>query len=536
MSRKSLFFASLVVTPVLLVGGIVLGSTSPAHAVDYPLGSISGVVTPEGSHASPDEFEVSFGIEEGTFDPDPDYEYEHPTTATPNSADGQYSLALRAGRYLAYIRPITTDAEAVYPPMYYPGVGTNFLATWVTVVEGENTTLNLEPQVGGFFSADIGFTAPVTYPTMTWTLVDPTGSFPMSEAGPLRIDSYPDTVTREGLWVMGPILAGTYRVGVEWVLSNEYFDDPPVRWRVQWYDHVASSKNATSVVVKKSQTTSALAFDFVPAPDSFISGRVLDANHDPVEGAWVGAESTSGEIAWADEATDADGNYAVRYLSPGDYTVMADGEYGSLETSFYGFYPDSATYDGATLVTIDDAREYGGIDITLTSGQTLTSFWDLTRYQVEVPPAASSTEELLALLQARGVDIESLDEWGVTRDPNDATLTIENLPWTGAQDSMVDVYGYSTAKLLGSFPVRNDSISAIISTASLGNGDHHILIVGRDSGSLRAADLTIGGSGLANTGASGSPLGGLSAFLLFSGVLFVAASIRMRRKAKASAK
>ena len=535
MPRQRLFLASFVLASTMLISGLILGVASPATAVEYPMGSISGVVTPESAHVSPDEFEVSFGLEDGTYDFDPDPTVNSDNLSSVPDTNGNYSASLQAGRYVVYVRPVTSEAEAEYPPMYYPAVGTSFLASWVTVVEGENTVLNLEPKLGGYFSAAVNFTETVTNPTMFWSLVDSTGSFPMSEAEMLRA-SYPATESREGTWVMGPVLPGTYRVGVEWVLSDEYFNDPPVRWRVQWYDHVASSKNATSIVVYGEQTTPAGSFDFIPASDAFISGRVFDASHNPVEGAWVGAESTTGEIAWADEATDADGNYAVRYLNPGDYTVMADGEQGSLMTSVYGFYPESATYDGATMVTVDDAKEYGGIDITLTAGQTPSQFWDLTKYQVEVPPTASTTAELLALLQARGVDIESLDDWGVIQNDNDDTLVIEDLPWKGAHDSMVDVYGYSSAKLLGSFPVRNDSVSALISTVGFGNGNHHILIVGRDSGSLRAADLTVGDSALADSGVSASPLGGLSAILLFSGATLVVASVRMRRKARLAAR
>lgn len=524
------------VAPTVLAAGLVLGIVTPANAdVSYPMGTISGVVTPEGALVTPDQFSISFDIEAGTYASDPDFEFEHPATAEPG-LDGSYSVSLRAGRYVAYVRPVTNEAKADYPPSYYPGVSTNYLASWVTVVEGENTILNLGPKIGGFFSTDIHFEGTVTQPTMSWTLVDPTASFPLSEAVGPRVASFPDTVSREGVWVIGPILPGKYRVGVDWVLSDEIWDTPPVRWRVQWYDHVASAKNATTISVTAGNTTQAGSFNFIPAPNAFISGRVLDASHNPVEGAWVGAESTNGEIAWADEATDAEGHYAVRYLSPGDYTVMADGEQGSIKTTVYGFYPDSATYDGATKVTVDAAQEYGGIDITLTPGQAPEEFWNLTKYQVEVPPMASTTAELLELLHARGVAIESLDDWGVVYVNDDESLSITGLTWKGAQDSMVDVYGYSSAKLLGSFPVRNDSVTAVIPTASLGNGNHHLLIVGRDSGNLRAADFTISDTGLAATGTNSSPLGGLSAALILGGVILLLGAARMRKKGRSAAR
>lgn len=526
MSPKILRPASFIVSAAMLVAGLVLGAAPAANAVTYPMGTISGVVSPTNGDAAPDEFIVRFQLEADTYPLDPDFDFVNIETV-PDSVTGAYSLSVRAGRYLVYVEPQSSNAKSKYPLTYYPAAPIDYLASWVTVTEGNVTTADVAPPLGGFIAAEVNFAGTVTLPTMGWQTYDSTGSFPMGGPTGPRIVSFPATTSREGTWVIGPIMAGTYRVGTEWILSDEYFIGSGTRWRTQYWDHVSSVKNASPVVVQAGQTTTGLAFDIVKSPEASISGVVYDSSHQPIAGAYVAAESTNGEMSWS-SVTAADGSYTINYLGAGTYTVFANAQDEYPMTS-YGYAPNSATYEGATPVILaDDINGQYGIDVTVQSGRSPLRDW--TRYQIELPPPASTSSELLALLQARGVAIDSLDDWGATA--TQGAIFINNLPWSGSRDSAVDIYGYSNAKWLGSVAVRDDMITTNISLTGFTAGDHHILLVGRDSGDVRAADLTVQGAALANTGPRETPLGGLSAFLVFGGMLLVVASVRMRQKAK----
>lgn len=65
------------------------------------------------------------------------------------------------------------------------------------------------------------------------------------------------------------------------------------------------------------------------------------------------------------------------------------------------------------------------------------------------------------------------------------------LIWTGA-DSRVDVYGYSTPTYLGSFPVvAGQAQLSGLDLAALGEGEHHLLIVGQQSGQYQVGTFEV---------------------------------------------
>jgi hypothetical protein len=115
-------------------------------------------------------------------------------------------------------------------------------------------------------------------------------------------------------------------------------------------------------------------------------------------------------------------------------------------------------------VTLDSVIEEFGAD---TAALLETYLLETGR---DVPP---DLEELLTVDGA--LDLSDFSAW---------------LAWTG--DDTVKLYGYSTPTYLGTFPVVNGraEISGVDLTV-LGEGDHHLLIVGEQSGAFEVAQLAI---------------------------------------------
>jgi LPXTG-motif cell wall-anchored protein len=99
------------------------------------------------------------------------------------------------------------------------------------------------------------------------------------------------------------------------------------------------------------------------------------------------------------------------------------------------------------------------------------------------------------------------------------TATID---WAGG-DSFVDVFAYSSPRLVGTFAVVNGVVQVSLTPEMLGmigSGQHTLVLVGQTSGTVAAVGFEIIPT-LANTGAdvSGSLLGGTALLLLGSGLL-----------------
>ncbi len=77
---------------------------------------------------------------------------------------------------------------------------------------------------------------------------------------------------------------------------------------------------------------------------------------------------------------------------------------------------------------------------------------------------------------------------------SDSTFDLSNftawLSWTG--DETVKVYGYSTPTYLGTFPVVNGKAQISgVDLSALGEGEHHLLVVGEQSGEFQLAQLEV---------------------------------------------
>jgi len=108
-------------------------------------------------------------------------------------------------------------------------------------------------------------------------------------------------------------------------------------------------------------------------PTGAVSGRVLDSQGEPVQGAIVRVESSAGSQT---ANTDEQGRYRVFGLRPGKYRVQAKPERqgfgvevrtdGSKDVHHAAtYYSDALTRAGARLVDVTPAGELAGIDIRL---------------------------------------------------------------------------------------------------------------------------------------------------------------------------
>lgn len=116
-------------------------------------------------------------------------------------------------------------------------------------------------------------------------------------------------------------------------------------------------------------------------PQAVVTGRVLDAENKPVEGARVGllkAGSAGGVARWAEVAfaqTLDNGEYRIPRVGPGRYVVkctIPSGEFqrmpseSEVETGYAATYHPNVTDPSLTVqIEVSDAREIRGVDVQL---------------------------------------------------------------------------------------------------------------------------------------------------------------------------
>ena len=131
----------------------------------------------------------------------------------------------------------------------------------------------------------------------------------------------------------------------------------------EYYDNVHDYTNANMVNVSAGATVGDINAQ-LERPGT-ITGRVIDPNGAPVNGAAVSANSNSG---WGNTTTDADGRYTVGDLGAGDYRIEVRAPAGiNLATEYYN---NATSYDTATPVTVTAGANTAGIDVQLAVGGT----------------------------------------------------------------------------------------------------------------------------------------------------------------------
>jgi hypothetical protein len=149
------------------------------------------------------------------------------------------------------------------------------------------------------------------------------------------------------------------------------------------------------------------------------------------------------------------------------------------------------------------------------------------------PPLATDTDGLANLIEDQGLDVEADTSNFQATGANDDLSSIDaNLPlsgvfvWAGQADAFVDVYAYSTAVFVGSFPVINGNV--VLTNVDLSHllpGDHHLVFQGQTSGALAVIGVTVAEAPgeLARTGSDIRlvALGGCAFALVLVGLVLV---------------
>ena len=163
----------------------------------------------------------------------------------------------------------------------------------------------------------------------------------------------------DGSYIIEGLASGSFRVRAE---------APDRGYASQFYSSTAAYSEATLVPVIVGSETAGI--DFVLLAGGSIAGTVLTANPgDPIAGVDVWANSYDGEGQGGGTRTDADGNYEITGLAPGDYRVRAQ----KHEAGLVGEWYDNTTDWGlAARVPVTAGEVTLGIDFDLAGGGTIS--------------------------------------------------------------------------------------------------------------------------------------------------------------------
>ncbi len=162
----------------------------------------------------------------------------------------------------------------------------------------------------------------------------------------------------------------------------------------------------------------------------------------------------------------------------------------------------------------------------------------VTAEQAAAAPPATDSTDLEGYIATNSVDVPGstanftptgtsntdLDKIDPTKPLNG---TYDN--WQDPTDSFVDVYSYSTAKLVGTFPVVGSKVFlANVDLSSLAAGKHYLLLQGQTSGTIGIVQFNV--LALAATGSETAIVLGLAAIsLLALGLWLVLSTVYARR-------
>ncbi|MDO8391323.1 MAG: carboxypeptidase regulatory-like domain-containing protein [Actinomycetota bacterium] len=159
------------------------------------------------------------------------------------------------------------------------------------------------------------------------------------------------TTDANGYYTFPALAPVTFRVSAGAATQND-----PLTW--EYYLDQYSEATATPVVVPAGGT--ATNIDFQLEVGGVISGRITDPAGNPIVGTYVSASGPNGENGGA-TLTDANGEYTMRGITPGSFTVQASpiGDYPQT------FHPSTTSFAEATLVSVGLGEVRTGIDIQM---------------------------------------------------------------------------------------------------------------------------------------------------------------------------
>ena len=187
--------------------------------------------------------------------------------------------------------------------------------------------------------------------------------------------SYTDTTDGAGKFVFEGVLPGRYTLSAE-----------RTGFLAQNYGARGATDSSPGSVLTLAAGQSMKDLDFKLIPQGVITGRVTDADGDPMPGIQVFAMQTyrargqRGLAPMGRAQTDDQGSFRIANLAPGPYYVAADnvdsrvreqdngvrpGRVENPASNVTTYYPDSVDAAGATALQVDAGSELRGIDIRI---------------------------------------------------------------------------------------------------------------------------------------------------------------------------
>jgi protocatechuate 3,4-dioxygenase beta subunit len=249
--------------------------------------------------------------------------------------DGTYQLGgLLAGSYALYF----SKSQSSFLSQYLGGTPTLLGATVLTVGSGSKLT--------------VGTTTLVTSASISGRVVDSAGN-PIEGASVTARGSgqsfiHAASTAEDGSYTIDGLAAGSYTL--EFSKSGSSF-------LTQYLGGTSSSQGATVLTVALGDSLTHK--DMTLPSAASISGRVVDAAGNPIDGVSVNASSTSSGSG--NTRTSADGTYTISGLVAGSYTLQFS-KPGTYPTQYFG---GTSSSQGATVLTVAPGDALRLTDMTL---------------------------------------------------------------------------------------------------------------------------------------------------------------------------
>ncbi|WP_209716470.1 carboxypeptidase regulatory-like domain-containing protein [Marmoricola sp. OAE513] len=260
------------------------------------------------------------------------------------------------GNYRVYAEG---DVDSVDLLTYHPTTLDVAAAGSVAVTVGGTTTANIKRIKSSTISGTVTRGTGIGYVAQVNLFQDDGCAIPCYRL----VDTTMSEITGGGVFTFAGLHPGTYRVGT--IPEHEY--------QSEYYDNARSIANATDVVV--AQAASRTGVQFLLDVGSELTGKVTDTQGTPLVGASIEATNAAGLSRSG--STGAGGNYTLRGLSNGGYTVTATlAGYSPASTNVTMAVPNSKTGVNIQLNKLTVVRG----TVTTPSGAT-APIGDVTAYK-----------------------------------------------------------------------------------------------------------------------------------------------------------
>ncbi len=211
----------------------------------------------------------------------------------------------------------------------------NFTLQPLGSISGRVTQPDGSPLVGSSVTALV-----VQYPGLAW--------FP-STMGAYHRTAFTDS---NGDYTMTGLAPASFSITASPVNSND-----PLAF--EYYQNQYRQTTADPVVVAPGTATTGI--DIQLEVGGVISGRVTGPNGEPIAGTGVSAIDLTGLYAGADTYTDSNGEYVLRGIIPGSFTVQVN----AIDDLPFTYYPSTTSPTEGTLITVGLSETRTGIDIQM---------------------------------------------------------------------------------------------------------------------------------------------------------------------------